>query len=145
MVGKATPGRRGPREPWLNWGPEKMLIRWSKESQHPVEWNPGPPVEHIEKKERHNVDGHKSGGQNIAVYVWSPTPSHSGTPHNPFRTLAIKWEVNIFLKKSSCVRLYHCVCLFIVSLWCCRWQYNIIITALTWFAWWLSGMILSRT
>ena len=38
-------------------------------------------------------------------------------PWNPFQTLAIKWEVNILLKKSSCVFI-------IVSLWCCRWQYN---------------------
>ena len=50
VVGKATPGRRGPQEPWLNWGPEKMLIRCSKESQHPAEWTPGPPVEHEENE-----------------------------------------------------------------------------------------------
>ena len=30
----------------MNWGPEKMLIRCSKESHHPAEWTPGPPVEH---------------------------------------------------------------------------------------------------
>ena len=32
VVGKATPGAQ------MNWGPEKMLIRCSKESQHPAEW-----------------------------------------------------------------------------------------------------------
>ena len=35
---------------------------------------------------------------------------------------------NILLKKSSCVclslRTYHCVCLFIVSLWYGTWEYN---------------------
>ena len=50
------------------------------------------------------------------------------TLSNPLRTLAIKWEEQIFIKKSSCIvyycmHLYHCV-LIIVSLWCCRWQYN---------------------
>ena len=45
VVGKATSGRRG-LEALMSWGPEKMLIRCSKESQHPAEWNPGPPVEH---------------------------------------------------------------------------------------------------
>ena len=32
------------------WGPEKLLIRCSKESQHPAEWTPGPPVEHQENE-----------------------------------------------------------------------------------------------
>ena len=50
MVRKATPGRRGPREALMSWGPEKMLIRCSKESQHPAEWTPGPPVEHQENE-----------------------------------------------------------------------------------------------
>ena len=39
-----------------------------------------------------------------------------------FEPLQIKWEINILLKKSSCV------CLFIVSLWCWRWAYNNIIS-----------------
>ena len=34
----------------MNWGPEKMLIRCSKESQHPAEWTPGPLVEHQENE-----------------------------------------------------------------------------------------------
>ena len=50
VAGKATPDWRGPREPWLNWGPEKMPIRCSKESQHPAEWTSGPPVEHQENE-----------------------------------------------------------------------------------------------
>ena len=32
------------------WGPEKLLIRCSKESQHPAEWTPGPLVEHQENE-----------------------------------------------------------------------------------------------
>ena len=45
VVRKATLGRRAL---WtlMNWGPEKMLRRCSKESQHPAEWAPRPPVEH---------------------------------------------------------------------------------------------------
>ena len=35
----------------MNWGPEKMLIRCSKESHHSAEWTPGPPVEHQENEE----------------------------------------------------------------------------------------------
>ena len=33
------------------WDPEKMLIRCSKESQHPAEWTPGTPVEHQNEKD----------------------------------------------------------------------------------------------
>ena len=82
----------------MSWGPEKMLIRCSKESQHPAEWTPGPRLS-IWGRERHNVDGHKFGGQNITVYVRSPAPSHTQTLNNPFEPLQIKWEVNIFIKK----------------------------------------------
>ena len=70
------------------------------------------------ERERHNADGHKSGGSIYCSYVRSPTSSHTQTLSNPFRTLTIKWEVHIFLKKSSCV------CLFIVSLWYGIWEYN---------------------
>ena len=96
VVGKATPGRRGPREPWLNWDPEKMLIRCSKESQQPSRVDPRASGWASGDRERHNVDGHKCRGQNISVYVQSPSPSHTQTLSNPFRTLAIKWEVHIF-------------------------------------------------
>ena len=51
VVGKTTPGRRGPREPRLSWGSKKMLIRCSKESHRPAEsWAAGPPVEHLENE-----------------------------------------------------------------------------------------------
>ena len=50
VVRKATPGRRGPQEPRWSLGPEKLLIRCSKESQHPAKWTPGPPVEHQENE-----------------------------------------------------------------------------------------------
>ena len=44
VVEKARP--KGPLEPLMSWGPEKLLIRCSKESHHPAEsWAPGPPVE----------------------------------------------------------------------------------------------------
>ena len=41
VVGKSTPCRGGPREALIIWAPEKILIRCSKESQHPAEWTPG--------------------------------------------------------------------------------------------------------
>ena len=34
----------------MSWGPEKLMIRCSKGSQHPAEWAPRPPVEHQENK-----------------------------------------------------------------------------------------------
>ena len=49
VVGKATSGRRG-FGALMSWGPEKKLIRCSKESHHTAEWASGPPVEHQENK-----------------------------------------------------------------------------------------------
>ena len=66
----------------------------------------------IRRTRKTQRDGHNSG-----VKIWSlcsvpSTLSHANL-QQPFRTLAIKWEVNIFLKKSSCVLssrvLYSCV------------------------------------
>ena len=45
MVGKATSGRKGPRDPRWSFG-DQLVIRCSKESHHPAEsWAPGPPFE----------------------------------------------------------------------------------------------------
>ena len=76
VLGKATPGWRG-LVPLMNWGPEKMLIRCSKESQHPAEWTPGPPVEHQENEKDTTLMAIRVRGQNITVYVRSPAPSHT--------------------------------------------------------------------
>ena len=93
----------------MSWGPEKKLIRCNKESHHPAEWALGLRLSSPGERERHNVDGYKSGVQNVTVYVRSPAPPHSKTPHNLFETLQIKREVHIFLKNSSLVFLLRCV------------------------------------
>ena len=66
VVGKATSGQRG-LEARMSWGPEKMLIRCSKESQHPAEWTPGPLVEHQENEKDTTLTAIRVGGQNISV------------------------------------------------------------------------------
>ena len=83
-----------------------MLIRCRKESHHPAEWPPGLRLSCPGERERHNADGHNFGVK--ISYVRSPAPSHIQTLSNPFRTLAIKLEVNIV--KEVCVRLFnYCV------------------------------------
>ena len=74
----------------MSWGPEEMLIRCSKECHHPAEWPLDLRLSSPGERERHNVDGHKFGGQNITVYVRSSTPSHTQTLSNPFCTLTNK-------------------------------------------------------
>ena len=74
----------------------------------PMEWTPRPLVEHLREQERHNVTVITVGSK-YEDYVQSSAPSHMQTLKQPFQTLAIKREVKIFLKKSSCV-LYSCVC-----------------------------------
>ena len=67
-------------------------------------------------------------GSKYEVYVRSPASSHRQILKQPFQTLAIKWEVNIFEKKSSCVFLPASLsCVFLpasLSLCRCRWLYN---------------------
>ena len=77
-------------EALMSWGPEKMLIRCSKESQHPAEWTPGPPVEHLKNEKDSTLTAIRVGGQNIAVSVRSPAPSHTQTLNNLFEPLQIK-------------------------------------------------------
>ena len=83
VVGKATPDRGGPRKA-------------------PMEWTPT-----SGEQERHNVTVITVGSK-YEVYVRSPAPSHMQTLKQPFRTLAIKWEVKysfkeVFLRLPSCV------------------------------------------
>ena len=59
----------------------------------------------LREQERHNVMVITVGSK-YEVYVRSPAPSHMLTLEQPFRTLVVKREVNIFLKKSF-LRLYH--------------------------------------
>ena len=73
-------------------------------------------------------------GSKYCSYVRSPAPSHTHILSNPFRTLAIKWEVNIFIKKSSCVFIIACICCSLrryvssiymyISAWTCVWECN---------------------
>ena len=98
-----------------------------------MEWTPRPLVEHLREQERHNMMVITVGSK-YEVYVQSPASSPMQPFNNPFETLAIKWEVNIFEKKSSCVvsssvfLLRLSACVFIIeSLWYGKWVYNIYI------------------
>ena len=113
-------------EALMNWGPEKMLIRCSKETQHPAVdlKTSGWASKRTRKTQR---DGHKLWRSKYEVYVRSLAPSHT-------QTLQIKWEVNIIVKKSSRVFILRrfflrfpscilivtaCVVYSCVCLWCC--------------------------
>ena len=66
-------------------------------------------------------------GSKYEVYVRYSASSHMQTFEQPFRTLAIKWEVNI-CKEVFLRRFFLCLpsCVFtVVSLWCCRWLSNL--------------------
>ena len=58
-----------------------------------------PSIRRTRKTQR---DGHNSGVKIWSLCSVSSTLSHANL-EQPFRTLAIKWEVNIFVKKSSCI------------------------------------------
>ena len=66
----------------LVWRPDPLVTRCSRESQHPAEiWAPGPPVGQLWRRERHNTDGQKSGGQYVAVLFGFQLP----LTHKPFK------------------------------------------------------------
>ena len=114
VIGKATPGRGGSGEPWLNSGPEEN------------EKDTTLPTITLESK--------------YFIYVRSPAPSHKQTLSNPFRTLAIKWEVNIFLRSFPaslslrasfiiesvihCVGIYPVYKYMYISAWTCICVYK---------------------
>ena len=79
----------------------------------------------IRRTRKTRRDGHNSGVKIWSLCSVSSTLSHANL-EQPFRTLAIKWEVNIFLKKSSCVLhscflsscvVYYCVCYHCVGMY----------------------------
>ena len=81
VVGKATPGRGGPREPRRSLGTrevaDKLLIRCNKESQHPAEWTPGPPVEHQENEKDITLTAIRVGSEYCSFCSVSSTLSHA--------------------------------------------------------------------
>ena len=97
----------------------------------PDEWALGLRLSSPREQERHNVTVITVGSRYHSLCSISSSLSHA-TLEQPFRTLAIKWEVKYFYKEVF-LRLYHydacvicsCVCLIIVSLWYGTWQYNI--------------------
>ena len=86
-------------------GSRQLETRYGRESHTqprghsgtPMEWTPA-----LGEQERHNVTVITVGSRYYSLCSVSSSLSHA-TLEKPFRTLAIKWEVNIFVKKSSCV------------------------------------------
>ena len=113
-------------EALMSWGPEKMLITCSKETQHPAV-DPKTSGWASKRTRKTQRDGHNSGVKIWSLCSVSSTLSHANL-EQPFRTLAIKWEANIFLKKSSCV-VYYCICYHCVGMYpvyICMQHYYII-------------------
>ena len=107
-------------EALMNWGPEKMLIRCSKESQHPaVDPKTSGWASKRTRKTQH--DGHMKWRSKYEVYVRSPAPSHMQTLKNPFEPCN-KLRGKMLLKKSSCLFLHASVSI-IESLWYGKWVY----------------------
>ena len=58
----------------MNWGPEKTLIKCSKESEHPAEWTPGLRLS-IRRTRKTQRDGHKFGVKILLLYSVSSSLS----------------------------------------------------------------------
>ena len=78
MIGKAITQQKGPSGP-----PMSLETRWWQDAAEKARTQQSGPLglrwSSPGERERHNADGHKSGGQYITVFVQSPTPSHTQT------------------------------------------------------------------
>ena len=136
VVGKATPNRGGPRKPPMQLPADFQTVetRCGKEShtrprgssESPNGVDPKTSGWASKRTRKTQRDGHNSGVKIWSLRSVSSILSHA-TLQQPFRTLAIKWEVNIFPKKSSCVFLHasffpaaflRASVFDVVSLWC---------------------------
>ena len=61
----------------LVWRRDPLVIRCRRGSSTQQSGPPGLRLSSPGERERHNTDGHKSGVQYVAVFVQSPTPSHT--------------------------------------------------------------------
>ena len=97
--------------------PRQLETRCSRESHNRprgASESPDGVDPNIRRTRKTQRDGHNSGVKIWSLCSVSSTLSHANL-EQPFRTLAIKWQGNFFLKKSSCVflpaslplRLYH--------------------------------------
>ena len=112
VVGKATTQQKG--GPLIEFGDQTSW--WEDAGMRTCPREAGPPGPRLScpgEQERHNADGHKSGGQYIAVLFGLKLPLT--------RNLSNKVRGIFFLKKSSLV-FYHCVNMY--SAWLCIWVYN---------------------
>ena len=90
----------------------------------------GPLGLRLSNPERHNADGHKSGGQYIAVLFGLQLPLTVKPWVTLFEPFQIKWE---YILLNDCVAYLHClVVIIIVSLW-----FHIHMCLYSWSWWWL--------
>ena len=100
VVRKATSGLGA----LMSWGPEKMLIRCSKESHHPAEWASGPPVEHQENKKDTTLTAIRVGVK-IFQFLFGLQLPLTVKPHTTLLNLANKLRGKYSVKEVFTRRL----------------------------------------
>ena len=86
VVEKATTQQKGPLGSPIEFGDQTSWWEDAGMRTCPRKAGPqGPRLSNPGERERHNADGHKSGGQYVAVFVQSPTPSHAQNLSNKVR------------------------------------------------------------
>ena len=110
VVGRATPGRGGPREPRWSLGTREVAdkMQWWKPSPSSVGLRLSSPGERDKTLTAITL------GSKYFSYVRCPAPSHMQTFSNPFQTLAGKVRgknivKEVFLRLSLSLRLNYCV------------------------------------
>ena len=115
----------------MNWGPEKMLIRCSKESQHPAEWTPGLRLS-TRRTRKTQRDGHNSWVK-ILQFMYGLQLPLTVKPHTTLSNPCNKVRGKYFVKEVFLRLLFIAsVCIQHIYVYFCMNQQMTIQQAETW-------------
>ena len=104
----------------VSWFGDPLVTRCRRESPHPAEWAPGPPFEQppFGEQERHNADGHKSGGQYVAILFGLQLPLTRNLSNKVRAYIFLKKSLLVFIIASVCIlHVYEYICIFFMELY----------------------------
>ena len=107
-LGKPHPAEGALGNPDGVWGPEKLLIRCSKERQHPAEWTPGPQVEHQENEKDTTLTAIKVGVK-ILLFMFGHQLPLTRKPWITFSNPCNKVKGKYFVKEVFLRLFIYCV------------------------------------
>ena len=119
LVEKATTQQKGPSGPPIEFA-DQLVRRCLNENMSQRGWAPRPPVEQSKRTRTTHGDGRMGwGGQYVAIFVQSPTPSHTQPFKSSKRYIFLRsLRSSLFFASICILHVYVYICIFII------WVYN---------------------